>query len=191
METVSKANWDHSFSDLPRKTGSHPYEFRDLTKNISLKLGLAQDGSSQVRQSHLSQEHCRRDQATTSPLSCREWMGFPIGFVLSPCCRTQKNSVKWAAWFTWVTTSAIGAHCPCLCPRTPAVSAPSTGAPPLPSASSCFLSMGSTKQGKSWSPARLPWEELLLALLAPYFHLTEPGVSKPGFPSSFLGIFFF
>lgn len=118
-------------------------------------------------------------------------MGFPVGFVLSPCCRTQKNSVKWAVWFTWVTTSAIGAHCPCLCLRTPAVSAPSTGAPPLPSASSCFLSMRSTKQGKSWSPARLPWEELLLALLAPYFHLTESGVSKPGFLSSFLGSFSF
>lgn len=190
MEPVSKADRDHSFSDLPRKTGSQPYEFWNLIKNISLKPGLARDGLSQVRQSHLSRTVLCRDEATTSPLSCREWMGFPVGFVLSPCCRTQKNSVKWAVWFTWVTTSAIEAHCPSLCLRTPAVSAPSTRAPPLPSASSCFLLTRSMKQGKSRSPASLLWKELLLALLARYFHLTESGVSKPGFPSSFLGSFF-
>lgn len=71
----------------------------------------------------------------------------------------------------------LEAHCPSLWLRTPAVSAPSTRAPPLPSASSCFYRR-SMKQGKSRSPACLPWKELLLALLAQYFHLTESGVSS-------------
>lgn len=79
-------------------------------------------------------------------------------------------------WITRITASATRAQYPSLCPKRRATSAPSTRAPPLPSASSCFVLTRSTKQGKRWSPVCLPREDLLLALVAQHWkpHFQTP-----------------